>query len=66
MALSEDECLQQLSLRYNINTKIQDGVTDIICACLSFIVLITTNVGLVSIDTDPNVVIVDNTSCIFV
>jgi hypothetical protein len=32
-------------------------ITDIICACLSFIVLITTVGGLVSIDTDPNVVI---------
>jgi hypothetical protein len=37
-------------------------MTDIICACLAVIVLITTVGGLVSIDTDPNVVIVDNIS----
>jgi hypothetical protein len=43
-----------------------DCITNIICACLAFIVLITTDGGLVSIDTDPNVVIVDNISSIFV
>jgi hypothetical protein len=37
-------------------------MTDIICACLAVIVLITTVGGLVSIDTDPSVVIVDNIS----
>jgi hypothetical protein len=35
-------------------------ITDIICACSAVIVLITTDGGLVSIDTDPNVCIVDN------
>jgi ABC-type Mn2+/Zn2+ transport system ATPase subunit len=30
-------------------------IADTICACLSFVVLITTDGGLVSIDTDPNV-----------
>jgi hypothetical protein len=35
-------------------------ITDTICACLSFVVLITTDGRLVSIDTDPNVVIVDS------
>jgi low affinity Fe/Cu permease len=40
-------------------------ITDIICACLAFIVLITTDGGLVSIDTDPNVVIVDSISFIY-
>ena len=40
-------------------------ITDIICACLSFVVLITNDGGLVSIDTDPNVVIVDNIFFIF-
>jgi hypothetical protein len=41
-------------------------ITDIICACLAFIVLITTDGRLVSIDTDPSVVIVDNIPFIFV
>ena len=39
---------------------------DIICCCLAFIALIKTDGGLVSIDTDPNVVIVDNIFFIFV
>jgi hypothetical protein len=33
---------------------------------IGIVVLITTDGGLVSIDTDPNVVIVENISCIFV
>jgi hypothetical protein len=37
-------------------------ITDTICVCLSFVVLIATDGGLVSIDTDPNVVTVDNIS----
>jgi hypothetical protein len=41
-------------------------ITDIICACSAVIVLITTDGGLVSIDTDPNVCIVDNIVVIFV
>jgi hypothetical protein len=41
-------------------------IKDIICPCLSFVVLITTDGGLVSIYTYPNVVIVDNISFIFV
>ena len=41
MALSEDRCLQQLSLRYNINTKIQDILSTI------------TTFGSVSIETSP-------------
>ena len=41
-------------------------ITDIICACFAFIVLITTDGGLVSIDTDRSVVRVDNISFIFV
>jgi hypothetical protein len=68
--LSDDEYLQQFNLRYTIISLIDftDGccITDIICACTASIVLTTTDGGLVSIDTDPNVVIVDNTSCIFV
>jgi hypothetical protein len=32
MALSDDECLQQFNLRYNINTKI----TTILCSCRIF------------------------------
>ena len=40
--------------------------TDLICTCLAIIVLLATDGGLVSIDTDPNVVIVDNISFIFV
>jgi hypothetical protein len=40
-------------------------ITDIICACLAFIVLITTDGELVSIETDPNDVIVDIISFIF-
>jgi hypothetical protein len=37
-------------------------ITNTICAWLSFVVLITTDGGLVSIDMDPNVVIVDTTN----
>jgi hypothetical protein len=40
-------------------------ITDIICACLDFIVLITTGGGLVSIETDPNDDLVDIISFIF-
>jgi len=41
MALSEDECLQQLILRYNINTKIKDTLSTM------------TTFGSVSIETSP-------------
>ena len=41
-------------------------VTDIIWACSLFIVLITTDGGLASIDTDLNIVVIDNISVIFV
>jgi hypothetical protein len=41
MALSEDGCVQQLDLRYNINTKIQD------------ILLTITTFGSVYIETSP-------------
>ena len=41
-------------------------ITDIICACSAFIVLISTEGGLVSLDTDPNVVILHDISFIFV
>ena len=41
-------------------------ITDINCACLTVIFLIITYEGLASIDTDPNVVIVDTTPFIFV
>jgi hypothetical protein len=37
-------------------------ITVISCACLSFIVLIATDGGLASIDTDPNVIIAKNIS----
>ena len=40
-------------------------ITDIICACFAFIVLITTDGGLAPINTDPNVFRVDNISFIF-
>jgi hypothetical protein len=40
-------------------------ITDIICAWIAFIVLITTDAGLVSIETDPNDVIADILSFIF-
>jgi hypothetical protein len=76
MALSEDGCLQQLNLKCSINEKINDtmstmssfgsvSIETIICACLAFIVLITTDGELVSIETDPNDDIVDIVSFIF-
>jgi DNA-binding beta-propeller fold protein YncE len=46
MALSEDGCLQQLNLRYKINTKIQDILSTI------------TTFGSVSIETSPQSVII--------
>ena len=42
MVLSEDGCLQQLNLRYNINTKIKDIVSTI------------TTFGSVSIEASPS------------
>jgi hypothetical protein len=46
MALSEDGCLQQLSLRYSINTKINDILSTI------------TTFGSVSIETSPTLVVI--------
>jgi len=46
MALSEDECLQQLDLKYNISTKIKD------------ILSIITTFGSVSIETSPPSVVI--------
>jgi DNA-binding beta-propeller fold protein YncE len=46
MALSEDGCLQQLNLRYNINTKIKDILSTI------------TTFGSVSIETSPPLVVI--------
>jgi hypothetical protein len=46
MALSEDGCLQQLNLRYKINTKIQDILSTI------------TTFGSVSIETSPPSVVI--------
>jgi hypothetical protein len=46
MALSEDGCLQQLNLRYNINTKINDILSTI------------TTFGSVSIETSPPSVVI--------
>ena len=46
MALSEDGCLQQLNLRYNINTKIKDILSTI------------TTFGSVSIETSPPSVVI--------
>ena len=46
MALSEDGCLQQLNLRYNINTKINDILSSI------------TTFGSVSIETSPPSVVI--------
>jgi hypothetical protein len=40
-------------------------ITEIICACFSFIVLITTDGGLGPIDTDPNIFRVDTISFVF-
>jgi hypothetical protein len=47
MALSEDGCLQQLNLRYNINTKIKDILSTI------------TTFGSVSIETGPTLVVIN-------
>jgi hypothetical protein len=49
MALSEDGCLQQLNLRYTINTKIQDILSTI------------TTFGSVSIETNPPSVVIKTT-----
>ena len=49
MALSEDGCLQQLNLRYNINTKIKDILSTI------------TTFGSVSIETSPPSVVIKST-----
>ena len=49
MALSEDGCLQQLNLRYNINTKIKDILSTI------------TTFGSVSIETSPPSVAIKTT-----
>jgi hypothetical protein len=49
MALSEDRCLQQLSLIYNINTKIQDILSTI------------TTFGSISIETSPPSVVIKTT-----
>jgi hypothetical protein len=49
MALSEDGCVQQLDLRYNINTKIQD------------ILLTITTFGSVYIETSPPSVVIKTT-----
>jgi DNA-binding beta-propeller fold protein YncE len=49
MALSEDGCLQQLNLRYNINTKIKD------------ILSTNTTFGSVSIETSPPSVVIKTT-----
>jgi LPS O-antigen subunit length determinant protein (WzzB/FepE family) len=49
MALPEDRCLQQLSIRYNINTKIQDILSTI------------TTFGSVSIETSPPSVVIKTT-----
>jgi hypothetical protein len=49
MALSEDGCLQQLNLRYNINTKIKDILSTI------------TTCGSVSIETSPPSVVIKTT-----
>ena len=49
MALSEDGCLQQLSLRYKINTKIQDILSTI------------TTFGSVSIETSPPSAVIKTT-----
>jgi hypothetical protein len=46
MALSDDGCLQQLNLRYNINTKIKDILSTI------------TTFGSVSIETSPPSVVI--------
>jgi hypothetical protein len=45
MALSEDGCLQQLNLKYKVNTKIQDIMSTI------------TTFGSVSIATSPSSVV---------
>jgi hypothetical protein len=68
----EEEYLMALLSVLNVVCKVSlislidftDGccITDIICACSAFIVMIATDGGLVSIYTDPNVVIVDNIS----
>ena len=50
MAFSEDGCLQQLSLRYNISTKIQDILSTI------------TTFGSVSIETSPPSVVIKTTT----
>jgi hypothetical protein len=49
LALSEDGCLQQLNLRYNINTKIKDILSTI------------TTFGSVSIETSPTSVVIKTT-----
>jgi hypothetical protein len=68
MYFSDDRVItlvEQFTLSLISLIDITDGccITEIICACSAFVVLITTDGGLVSIDTDPNVVIVENISC---
>ena len=50
MALSDDECLHQFNLRYNINTKIDDVMSTI------------TTLGSVSIETSPPSVVIKTTT----
>ena len=50
MALSDDECLHQFNLRYNINTKIDDVLSTI------------TTLGSVSIETSPPSVVIKTTT----
>jgi hypothetical protein len=49
MALSEDGCVQQIDLRYNINTKIQDILSTM------------TTFGSVYIETSPPSVVIKTT-----